>query len=713
MAAEESCVAADKSLSAVQTGRRQHEKSVGSLVVHLLAVVLLVVVVWRVWGSDLGALCNRQAIQHLHNVPVTRRDRYLSPEVVVVQSSLVYAAENDDRKQENLISEQEFQEASKRRREPEEDDGNGNTMHEAPPKASSSMFGSLVGSKPTSSVPPQVWHALNDYLCLHDCGDSFTIFDVIVVGGGVSGLYAAWRLKKDDQSLKILVLEAEERTGGRLFSVPMPGMPNIAADMGGMHYLSKPDTIMNAWLVEKHFKMATRHFAQNSSDPHASMFLRNTRIPADKMSDTDIISKIYHFSPAERKEFTNNFQVFFRALEKTILHFNDKGFDPWSARAIDGRKLQDLTVDDLLSLANYTDEMKSFLSDSLGYKGDNTADVSCLTMLSILTGFVFGVEADFNVPVGGMEDLPRRLRSEFESMGGSVITGQQVIALSNCTGSSSSIYHLLTSSSGKPPSVHCALRVILAVPQPALESLWWRALHSDDGKRWQTTRGSPAFKLYLGFDRPWWRSKPFGFYEGTEVSTLEICHTLYIGTQADHSTSNSSTQNKNSLLLATYANSYGTDHWRNMDANIEGWTPFLGHPNKFVSNTSAGFIPNITNFVVSKEMVDLAMKQLAIAHGVGQAAIPPPYTAVAQYWPQAIYGWHVGVNVTEAIGELGKLDKFNDVYISNSGYSKAQGWVEGALRSTEYILETYFNLKPLNDMPVDWLKHYATKTQIN
>lgn len=35
------------------------------------------------------------------------------------------------------------------------------------------------------------------------------ILDVIVVGAGISGLYAAYRLKKKSPELKILVLEAK------------------------------------------------------------------------------------------------------------------------------------------------------------------------------------------------------------------------------------------------------------------------------------------------------------------------------------------------------------------------------------------------------------------------------------------------------------------------------------------------------------------------
>eukprot|EP00794_Sanderia_malayensis_P003686 gene3686-4203_t len=41
-------------------------------------------------------------------------------------------------------------------------------------------------------------------------------YDVIIVGGGCSGLSAAYKIKKESEDLKVLVLEAKDRLGGRL-----------------------------------------------------------------------------------------------------------------------------------------------------------------------------------------------------------------------------------------------------------------------------------------------------------------------------------------------------------------------------------------------------------------------------------------------------------------------------------------------------------------
>jgi flavin-dependent dehydrogenase len=45
--------------------------------------------------------------------------------------------------------------------------------------------------------------------------DNEIIYDVIIVGAGLSGSYAAYLLKKRCPELKILVIEAKNRVGGK------------------------------------------------------------------------------------------------------------------------------------------------------------------------------------------------------------------------------------------------------------------------------------------------------------------------------------------------------------------------------------------------------------------------------------------------------------------------------------------------------------------
>ena len=65
---------------------------------------------------------------------------------------------------------------------------------------------------------------------------SETTFDVIVVGGGISGLATAWFLREADPAIRVLVLEAEQRVGGKISSTSIGG---VQVDSGPDAFLAR------------------------------------------------------------------------------------------------------------------------------------------------------------------------------------------------------------------------------------------------------------------------------------------------------------------------------------------------------------------------------------------------------------------------------------------------------------------------------------------
>src|SRR2546430_2635520 len=61
--------------------------------------------------------------------------------------------------------------------------------------------------------------------------------DIAIVGGGVSGVYSAWRLQQAHPRRKIVVFEGGDDIGGRLLSVRPPDVSNMVAELGGMRIL--------------------------------------------------------------------------------------------------------------------------------------------------------------------------------------------------------------------------------------------------------------------------------------------------------------------------------------------------------------------------------------------------------------------------------------------------------------------------------------------
>ena len=65
--------------------------------------------------------------------------------------------------------------------------------------------------------------------------------DVIIIGGGISGLVAAERLSRAKE-LKVLVLEAADRIGGRILSEVKDGLGTV--EYGG-HVLQVFKLVLN------------------------------------------------------------------------------------------------------------------------------------------------------------------------------------------------------------------------------------------------------------------------------------------------------------------------------------------------------------------------------------------------------------------------------------------------------------------------------------
>lgn len=131
-----------------------------------------------------------------------------------------------------------------------------------------------------------------------------------VIGGGVAGAYAAWRLQQDrGADASIGLFEYGDRIGGRLYSVTVPGVPSLKAELGGMRYI--PDSHkMVADLVD-HLKLPTRNFPMGAPDPIGAkcnfFYLRGRHMRLHELSDPAKVP--YNMAWSERGLGPTNLQV--------------------------------------------------------------------------------------------------------------------------------------------------------------------------------------------------------------------------------------------------------------------------------------------------------------------------------------------------------------------------------------------------------------------
>jgi lysine 2-monooxygenase len=72
-----------------------------------------------------------------------------------------------------------------------------------------------------------------------------TDIDVAIVGGGVAGTYAAWRIAGEQPHLRVALFEMSDRIGGRLRSIAFREAPDLIGEAGGMRFLPAHKHVFN------------------------------------------------------------------------------------------------------------------------------------------------------------------------------------------------------------------------------------------------------------------------------------------------------------------------------------------------------------------------------------------------------------------------------------------------------------------------------------
>lgn len=92
------------------------------------------------------------------------------------------------------------------------------------------------------------------------------MYDVVIIGAGLSGLTAAFRLLQLKPNLKIKILEAKDRVGGRLLTLELPAANNSVDvwDLGGTWIGNKSiQPFINQLLIELNLKTYPQKFEGN------------------------------------------------------------------------------------------------------------------------------------------------------------------------------------------------------------------------------------------------------------------------------------------------------------------------------------------------------------------------------------------------------------------------------------------------------------------
>jgi hypothetical protein len=521
--------------------------------------------------------------------------------------------------------------------------------------------------------------------------------DVAVVGAGVSGAYCAWRLQEHlGADGSVALFEYSGRVGGRLFTVTMPGMPHVHAELGGMRYIPTSH-IMVASLVE-HLKLPTKEFPMGAPPPLGSncnlFYLRGRHLRLHELADPSKVP--YDLAWSERGLGPTNLQV--QVMNSIYPGMANLGLcDLMRIRVFD-KPLWKYGFWDLMFRV-LSNEGYQFMKDAGGYDA-NVANANAVTQLPATE---YSDDTQFLTLRDGYDQLPISLAQRFnDNMPGGLAPGSRLMLnhrLSEIViGSGDHPYTLVfepTATEGYRTTrregavdvtVH-AKKVILAMPRRSLELV--KGAFFEDPWLKQNIPSvliQSAFKLLLAYERPWWRA--LGLVAGRSVTDLPIRQTYYFGTEGEQQ---DGLPYMNSLLMASYTDISTVPFWK----GLEGGPRYEGYRPACLGPGVEDHIPDM-EFTATDEMVQVANRQVAAVHALPD--LPMPYSAAYHTWNEDPYGggwheWKANYRLDEVMCRMRKPVPHHDIYIVGEAYSYGQGWVEGALDTAESMLEDFFGLE--------------------
>jgi monoamine oxidase len=525
--------------------------------------------------------------------------------------------------------------------------------------------------------------------------------DIAIVGGGVSGIYSAWRLKQANPHRKIVVFEGSGEVGGRLLSVRPPDIPNMVAELGGMRILPEVQPLITRLIdvlnkqLPREQQIALYDFPVDK--PQNIAYLRGVYL---RLSDfTTEPHKIpYQLSFLERGGTAGSIIV--GAIERIVPGITAPGLTESQRRkmaqdaSFAGAPLYRQGFWNVL-LRVISGEAYQLGADAGGYNSTLTNWNAADAIPWYLSDF--GVNPKYKGFRQGFQQVPKSLAQLFRDAGGDIRLGTRLDGFDWLD----SAFALRIGEQ----TVRAA-SLILAMPRRSLDLL---APMSQPLREIQAFTASvtprPLFKLFTTYSSPWWRAaghtKADGSFipveAGRTVTDLPVRQTYYWpkddGTPATDGPA---------MLMASYDDGTNIGFWDGLrPQRRQAWQagravaapdePFLGD---CVQPPASAWCQH----PASRRMVAEVARQLAVVHGLTYT--PEVHNAAFRDWGDDPFGggwnsWNIGVKSWEVKQKIVQPLAPRALYICGEAYSDAQGWVEGALQTADMMLAK-FEISPLD-----------------
>jgi monoamine oxidase len=461
--------------------------------------------------------------------------------------------------------------------------------------------------------------------------------DLAVVGGGVAGTSVADQLQRARPDWSIGLFERSNRIGGRLHSVHVDGLDH-PIELGGMRYITSQPRVS---AIVDALRLPTHPF-DATGGPERSVLRGEVGGGA---ADPDA-GRGYELGPNARGR--SALDLLHQAFEDILPGFQGLDHAGYAGRRATARyldrRLTDWTIAEARE-ASLGSEASRFLVDAFGYEtGGNYFNVADFIEFLYSGG---DPSAEARTPDEGMQRIPAGLAERFEAAGGRVELEHDLEAIEVDGGAT-----VLRFANGR--SVR-ATRTVLATPVPALRALDAPALAQSAAFRrvLEAVTPFPAMKLYLWFERPWWRPAVPGIRTTTDLPLRKVFY--FDGEAGSFST-----------MLAMYTDGLDLAPWIERYEGAPAGAP------------------------ATPAMLELVGEYLRAVHPE-VPDIPAPVGSALKYWgadPREVawHFWRAGVVSDQILDVAPQPEPSLPIYLANEAFSQQQSWAEGALEAADAVV---------------------------
>jgi len=508
--------------------------------------------------------------------------------------------------------------------------------------------------------------------------------EVIIVGGGIGGIYCAWRLLKKDPQTKIILFEQSNRLGGRLDTdIVEINNHEVKEEEGGMRFLST-QTTLQALITKLDLKKEVIHF--NMGDAFNRYYLRGIPFTFGAAKNNEKWSTIYNLNENEKNKSAADIlhKVICDILENNKLPRKvPKTPDEWKHFRLHvefkSHKIYKWGFWPLLTEYGLSQECITMLIDTQGFVGPYVQLVNAGIALQLFEDFP--KDAKFYAFQKGYSTLPDKLVSEIMDIetknqpGWNVIRKEcQVDSFEQKDGK----YHVTLHNN--PQTFSCD-KIILAIPKFALEKLYPTSPPLNSNKNFlPAILGVTSMyltKINLYYDTRWWFTDPnLKLSAGGSFTDLPIDQLYCFEPMAGK-------EYTGPAALTLYCSDFRGNYWDELQSLGKSYNPTL-------QKNYPEMVP------VSIAVEGQATAQLKIM--LGKEDIPHPVLTSFKRWAvdasgSAYHQWRIGANDEELTAVIWK--PHDNVYVCGEAFSDTQAWVEGALRTSERVLIDGFGLDPI------------------